>query len=420
MFLLVGEVLVAELLVVAGLLDGRERPPGHYRREDRQGVGDRRAVAGERVAQTERGVGEGFLEDIGEPSLLVCVPCAGDVVGRQPAGGCRLAQIVRTLVAESTRYLVAPFIGIGACSEVSQAADVGIRERIIVCSFLLEHLEGTVVELGNLACVEHHAPFPVEGLLAVYAVGLHTCIEVHDVRVVEDIVVGCRETRVPAEEVVAGAVENTAFRQDRFRQSERIVRVGIEVGIGIADGRRPHGPVSQCLVGVLAHDVFHRRGGALDGHQGGELHLRDGLVVDARLDAEVVDIEVHVVVVQLVEDVERRIVAGVEHVGVECTRRVQRVGVGVDVERPAHGSRCRVDGPGQRARCALLAVRGVGDEVQAHLLADVVGGVEVAGVTLYTARLVPSGVVHGGEGGIVLSFVRTARCADGVVVHDGT
>ena len=64
--------------------------------------------------------------------------------------------------------------------------------------------------------------------------------------------------------------------------------------------------------------MFLRCGGVLGSTQEGDLHLLDGLDVDASLYTEVGDTEVHVVVLQLMIDVERGIVAGIERVLIQC------------------------------------------------------------------------------------------------------
>ena len=85
--------------------------------------------------------------------------------------------------------------------------------------------------------------------------------------------------------------------------------------------------------------MIHRRGRELVSTQNADFHLRDGLVLQLGLILQVNNVVVHVVVVELVLDVERSVVANIVLVRIERTRRVQRVRIRVDIEVTRHSTR---------------------------------------------------------------------------------
>jgi len=84
-------------------------------------------------------------------------------------------------------------------------------------------------------------------------------------------------------------------------------------------------------------------------------------------------------------DVERSIVAHIERVGIECTRGVDGIRIGVDIEVAAHLSGHGIDRLVRRSGRTLLAVSRVADEVQRQFLADVIVGVDICRITLHLA-----------------------------------
>ena len=155
-----------------------------------------------------------LLEHLIKPTFLMCIPCTRNVISWQPTSRSSLTQIVSTLITESTSHLIATLIRIGTCTEVSKTADVSIRQAIIIRTLLLEHLESTIVQLSNLTSIKHHTPLTVESSLTVNAITLNTGIEVHDVCIIEYIVVSSRKTGIPTKEVVTCSVKNTALFED--------------------------------------------------------------------------------------------------------------------------------------------------------------------------------------------------------------
>ena len=83
--------------------------------------------------------------------------------------------------------------------------------------------------------------------------------------------------------------------------------------------------------------------------------------------------------------------------GEERARRVERVGVGVDVELALHLARHVVSGRRQGSRCLLFTIGTVGNQVQRQVFEDVVGGVDVGRVAFHLAGLRPSRVAHGAQ-----------------------
>ena len=119
------------------------------------------------------------------------------------------------------------------------------------------------------------------------------------------------------------------------------------------------------------------------------------------------------------QDVERSIVGGVERMGVQGTRRVECIGVGVQVKVTCHLSAGGIDRGTQGARSLLLTVRGIGNQAHGKFLADVIGSVQVGGVTFHLALFVPSRVCQRTQGGIERCLLRTRGDAHGVVLRNG-
>ena len=418
--LLVGKVLVTELLIITSLLNRSEWTPRHCCCEDWQWVSYRRTVTSKWVTQAECSMCQRLLKHLIKPFFLMCIPCTRNVIGWQPTSWCSLTQIVSTLITESTSHLIATLIRIGTCTEVSKTANVGIWQTIVVRTLLLEHLECTIVQLGNLTSIKHHTPLTVESSFTVNAITLNTSIEVHDVCIIEYIVVSSRKTGIPTKEVVTCSVKNTTLFEDWLWQSKWIVRISIKIRIGIADSCCTHCTISQSLIRVFTNDMLHRWSSTLNSYQSCKLQLCNWLIVNTCLYTEIVYIQVHIVIVQLIEDIERSIVTCIWLGWVECTWSIQRVRVRVDIECTANRTSCWVNRTAQRTWSSLLTVRSISDKVQTYLLINVVSRVDVTSVTLNTAWLIPSRIIHRREWSIVLSLVCTTRSTHRVVVHDWT
>ena len=418
MLLLVGEGLVGHVGDVQGrLLVIGERTPGVRGTDDHFRVRDARAVAGQGIGTLEAQVGDRRVQGL-HPVLLVHVPGGGDVPRRQPAGGAGLAQTVRTLVAVGAVEGVAALVGIGAVREESDAAAAGVGDREVLGVLLGTLLEHVPVVVGDLAEIVLHAPAAEPDAVTVDVVDLGAAEQVHDVVIEERVVVGGRGTDVPAVHAVVRTLVDTAHGEDRHREGVRVLRVRVQERVDVTDGGGGHLAVGEGLVGRILDVVLLGGGGGLVGGQGAQVQVRERLVLQFALHAEVMDLQVDVVVVELVQDVELRIVAGVELIRVQSAGSVQRVGVRVDVEVTFHlaGDHVHftVDGTGR----TLVAVGGVADEVRRQLVGELVGDVQVAGVTADRTLLGPTRIAEGGQGGVVGTLAGTAGNAHRVVVLD--
>ena len=225
-----------------------------------------------------------------------------------------------------------------------------------------------------------------------------------------------RRAEVIAEHVVVGPLVDTAVRQDGDRQGVGVVRVRVQERVGRPDGGRAHRSVGLRLVGTVQDVVLLGGLGVLGRRDGAELQFGDDLVLDFALDADVLDVQVDVVVGQLVLDVERGVVPGVVLVRIQGAGGVQCVGVRVDVEVTLDLAVHRVYFAGQGSRGALAAEGRVGDHVHRQVPEDLVGGVQVRRVALDGALQGPARIVHQGQGGVVVGFLAATGGGDGMVV----
>ena len=415
-----GEIRVREAgdvqrrLIVAGA-----GTPVVGRPDDDGGVGDpgRAAFRSQGVGSLEDGVGKVRLQGA-HPGFVGNVPTAGHVPGREPAGGTGLTQAVGAFITDGTRQAVPVHQGVGTRAEESGATFVRVGHREVVGAVLLALLEDAVVIVGEFAHGVLHAPATVPGLLAVVAVDLHTGIGVHLVVPAEAVVVGGGGTEVPAGHLVVRPLVDTAVREDGDRVGILDVRILIEVGVVAPDGGRAHRPVSERLVGIVQDVVLAGRLRVLAGEQGGEFQVAEHLPLEFALETHVGHVQVQVVAVQLVEDVERRIVPGVVFVRIQRPGRVEGVGIRVDIERAVHFTAHHVRRRAQGSRSALMTVGGVADHVERERTADLVRAVDVRRIAADSALERPARVVHHGQGGVIVAAVGTTGHGDRVVVLD--
>ena len=104
--------------------------------------------------------------------------------------------------------------------------------------------------------------------------------------------------------------------------------------------------------------------GTLDSCRSSQFHLRNRLIVNTSLYTEVMNIEVHVVILQLVEDIERSIVCRIVLSWVEDTRGIRSVGVGVDIEVALDLTAYDVYILTERTRRTLVTIGGTPDDIQ--------------------------------------------------------
>ena len=347
------------------------------------------------------------------------VPCGRDVPCGQPACRTGAAKAVGALVAHGAVDGVAAHVAVGGSAEERGLAAVAVGHRVVDGVLLAGLLEVLVVVGAEPALSEVHAHLVVVAAGAVDVVHLHTAVGIHDVGVVEHVVVAGRGAEVPRVHLVERLAHETALVDHRLGQRVDHVGVGVEPRVGVAHRGVVHHAEGHGLVAALLDELLLRGGGVLVGSDGAQLNGAHGLVLQLGLELGVEHVELHVVVGQLVVDVEGSIVAHVELVGVERTRAVDGVGVGVDVEVASHGAAHHVDALVRRTGSLLLAVGRVADEVQRHALVQVVVGVDVGRIAAHLAALGPARVAHHRERGIVLGLVCTGRHRHGVVVRDG-
>ena len=147
-----------------------------------------------------------------------------------------------------------------------------------------------------------------------------------------------------------------------------------------------------------------------------EFQILERLVGQLSMEAEIHHGQVDVVVVQLLEYVEIRIVPRVSLIRVESSRGVQCIGIRVDVEITLDLAGDSIDVGRKGSRSLLLTVGSIGHHRKGKLLADVVGGVEICSVTGNAVLQGPAPVVHGTQGSIVMSLVVTGGNRHRVVV----
>ena len=354
-----------------------------------------------------------------EPFLFVHVPSARKVPRRHPACIGLATQLVRTFVAIGAVHHVATAVGVSGVAVECHRAPVGIHQLVVVVAFFDRFFEILIGVEGRFAAFVLQSPALKARARAVDVRRFHAAEEVHRVAIVERAAVVGRGTEVVVAHPVVCLVHDAAFREHRVRQFSGIVRIVIEELVGVADDAVGHGAIGQSLVRIVLDVVLLRRGRVLEGAQGRKFEPADGLVFQFELEFGVQYTEVNVVVFQLIEDVERRIVGHIVGLGVEHTRGVHRIRIGVDVEIAFHRAVHHVDVLAQRTGGALIAIGSPTDHVECEVVENVVGEIEVHRVALHVTLLVPTRIEQGAERSIVVRFGRTSAQAHRMVLHDG-
>ena len=252
-----------------------------------------------------------------EPAFLVCVPCARYVPCGQPAALAGVTQRVRSLVTDGSVHDVASFIRIGGVAETGGSALQTVSYGVVAGTFLRELVKHRRVELAYVAHLVLTSPLARPVIASLHLVRLQACKEVHDVLLGENLVVAHRSTEVPRIHAVGCHVVYTAFGQHTHWYGVRVIRVSPEIWVGVADNGVVHCPVGIGLVGVFRHVVL--RSGACALHCAKDIEFQSGyrLVCKHALNLEFMGVQVDIVILQLVENVERRIVACIVFVGVK-------------------------------------------------------------------------------------------------------
>ena len=153
--------------------------------------------------------------------------------------------------------------------------------------------------------------------------------------------------------------QDTTLRKHGYRKSTLLIGVGIEVSVRCANRgvlRVDTSTISVGLVRVVLHIVVGSTCVIAVRSQTLEFKTTNGLPSELTLELEVGNAEVNVVLVKLVEDIERCIVTSVSSIGVGNARGVQRVAIGVDIEATAIDTIHHVNILTQCTRSALLTI----------------------------------------------------------------
>ena len=144
-------------------------------------------------------------------------------------------------------------------------------------------------------------------------------VKVWECRNCGHIVVVSGETGIPAVHLVFLLAIETTMRKDGDRQRVGHVRIGIEPGVAVTDRGIVHGTVRLSHVAVLRDfcSIYCLR--ELIVYESLELQLCDGLVGELSLIFNIGHVQVHIVIGQLVLDVERCVVARIVCIWIEGT-----------------------------------------------------------------------------------------------------
>ena len=159
--------------------------------------------------------------------------------------------------------------------------------------------------------------------------------------------------------------------------------------------------------------------GILKGPQNTQFQPFQGFVFQLKLKLRVKHIQVHVVVLQLVQDVERRIVGYIIRTRVKRARCVQRIRVRVNVEIAFHLSVHHIHILTQCSGRFLFTIRGSADDVERKIIEQMMGSVQVNSISVYITLLVPTRINHSTQRGIIVRFGGTTTHTNRVVLHNG-
>ena len=182
------------------------------------------------------------------------------------------------------------------------------------------------------------------------------------------IVPGGGEAEVSARHLVVLLHVDTTFGQYADGQGIGIVGIMVEPRVVLSDDGIAHSTIGLCLVRIVFDLMLTRRGEVGDRGQRTQLERAEWFPLQLALELHADFVQVDVVVVELVLDIERSVVARIILVGIHRARRVECKAEGVDVEIALHLAVDDIDRLAEGARLALLAVVAVADEVQRQLL----------------------------------------------------
>ena len=197
-------------------------------------------------------------------------------------------------------------------------------------------------------------------------------------------------------------IANTTIGHHDLRQSRGVIKRLVEVIAIATDDTLADITVHLCGIGVLiavGHTILVTIAECTEGR---ESKLRDGLPVDGSLQREVSRLVVTSIVLELVLDVERRVVIRIEGIGIQCTAGGRSIATGAPVTTIVH-----------------LAVGGRRADTEAPALEGAEVSVEVERVGLRVLVLIPPWIEVSVERSIVVRLLRTRRESQGMLVTNG-
>ena len=183
------------------------------------------------------------------------IPCARDVPRRHPASIATTPELVRAFVAVGAVDDIAPLIGVGRIAVEGYRTIVRVVEVVVAIAVLYLLLEVLVGVEGRLASGILQAPAREGGAVALDIGRLKTAEEVERVDS-EGAVIVRRSAEVVVAHAVLTLVHEAAIRQDGAGEIVGMIRVTVEVLVGLSDDAVGHGTVGQCLVRVVTHVVL--------------------------------------------------------------------------------------------------------------------------------------------------------------------
>ena len=239
---------------------------------------------------------------------------------------------------------------------------------------------------------------------------------------VPDLVVVERVAYVVVEHAVVVRVVETSQRQYDDRLGVEILRIVPQIGVVLTDGRVAGGSIGVGDVRILGDLVELVALHVAERSREVEFQIFEDRPVEFALQLGVHNVQLDLVVFQLVEDIERRVVhldvfqIAVVVVGTHGARRIQRVAEGVDVEFTRPFARHRVDLARIGTRSRLVAERCDGLYADRDLLADGVVVAEIQRVTAYFVGYRPAVVAQETDRSVGARLVGTGRDAQRVLL----
>ena len=196
-------------------------------------------------------------------------------------------------------------------------------------------------------------------------------------------------------------IANTTIGHHDLRQSRGVIKRLVEVIAIATDDTLADIAVHLCGIGVLiavGHTILVT---IAECTEGGESKLRDGLPVDGSLQREVSRLVVTSIVLELVLDIERRVVIRIEGIRIQRTAGGRSIATRAPVTTIVH-----------------LAVGGRRADTEAPALEGAEVSVEVERVGLRVLVLIPPWVEVSVERSIVVRLLRTRRESQGMLMAD--